>query len=231
MKSVANVRGAGLRWQSRKLWAALALMTIGLFGVGSSRPAIAGELEVEIDLTGWQTFDFVHEPGNTFIDLILSNPTSAPLLITGARWENLSFVAEGQAFREDLIIALSTSALSDDEGTYWDVRVLTDAPGPGTVPPFSGVFGVDGETLFDSGPFLLLADNVLHVQVYSYFAENFDDDDVSLREHFINSGRLFVTYSAVPEPSSMLLLGCAAAGGIGWGVRRRGQRRRQSVAA
>jgi len=227
MKSVVDVRYADRCRQSRKVWGLVALLTFGLLGATGSGQVAAGDLQVEIDLTGWETFDFFGEPGNTFLELTLNNPTSAPLRITGARWENLSYIAEGDAWRQDLIITLSTSALSSDFGTYWDVRVLTDAIGPGTVAPFNGVFGQDGESLFDSGPFELLADNILHVQVYSLFIENGPD----LREHLITSGRLFVTYSAIPEPSSMLLLGCAAAGGMGWGARRRWQRRRQSVLA
>lgn len=227
MKSVANVRGAGLRWQSRKLWGALALMTIGLFGVGSSRPATAGELEVQIDLTDWVVFDFLGGPGNTFQRLELHNPWGTQLRITGARWENVLYEAEGEAWGEDLVISLNDSAVVNQAGRFWDVLINPGAEGAGEWGPISGIFGQDGEQTSPTGPFNLLDDGILHVEVYTAYLMN----GSGVRDLLIKSGSLVVTYSAVPEPSSMLLLGCAAAGGIGWGVRRRGQRRRQSVAA
>jgi hypothetical protein len=227
MKSVVEVGGEDGRRPCRHVWGLVALLTVGLLGATTTPRASAGEIEVEIDLAGWVAFDFLGDSENTSVRLELDNPWAAPLRITGARWENLLYESEGDAWGEDLVLSLNVSTLANEAGSFWDVLVNPGAEGQGVWGPLSGVFGQDGEQMSPTGPFNLLDDGILHVELYTAFNMN----GSGVRDLIITSGRLFVTYSAVPEPGSMLLLGCAAAGGIGWGARRRWRRRPRTVLA
>jgi hypothetical protein len=185
-----------------------------MFAGGWQRQASAGTLEftIEVDLTGWETYGGFANQLNTRELIPLSNPGSEPLQIVAARWENVSFTSVGASWRSEVFLSLNTST----ESSFWDQQL---APGLGSPGDYtgSGVFGEVGSTI--GSPFELLPDNQLLVYVY----ESFDDAGPTGLDAVFTGGTLFVTYTAVPEPSSLALLGALAAAGAGltWQRRRR----------
>ncbi len=111
-----------------------------------------------------------------------------------------------------MILSLNNSK----ESSFWDQQL---APGLGSPGDYtgSGVFGEGGDTF--GSPFELLPDNQWLIYVY----ESLDDAGPTGLDAVFTGDTLFVTYTAVPEPSSLALLGALAAAGAGltWQRRRR----------
>ena len=155
--------------------------------LAASSPVFADE--VDINLTGWQTF-------GDFGDASNSNTTvniGAGSLVTGAEWINLGFVAHDPSWRSELVLSLNTSDLS----SWFDSTVSAD-DSPGSYSG-SGTFPGPGSS---GGPFSVLADGDLYIETY----EAFDDPEVSPNAT-ISGGTLRVFYTTIPEPSSLGLLG------------------------
>ena len=143
---------------------------------------------VDIDLSGWQT-------NGGFGDSLNTNTTlniGAGSQITAAEWINLQFTANDPSWRSELVLSLNNSAIT----AWWDSTVSADNT-PGS---YSGSGTFPGPA-FDGGPFAVGADGLLYIETYEAF------DDADIVDANISAGTLRVTYSPIPEPASLGVLG------------------------
>ena len=164
---------------------------------------------ININMAGWSNEGNFEVPGNSEFRANIG----AGSIITAVEFIDLQFTALGGSWISDMALSVNNT----DGSVYWDWRpgndlLLATKNGPGTYGPRSGSFGLlagitaNGSLVGGSSPGnVLLANGDLFVTVYDPFPK----DNVPGLEATITSGTLRVTFTAVPEPSSMLLLGCA----------------------
>lgn len=178
--------------------AIVALTVLGFFAAAP----VAQADEIDIDLTGWQTFGPFNSPLNSFEEVDIG----AFSQVTGADWLNLEFTTQNGSFQSEFVLSLNDSSAS----VWWDSTVSA-VDGAGT---YSGSGSFPGPA-DDGGPFTVGADGILYVEVY----EIFDDGGASVVDAIVATGTLRVFYTPVPEPASFGLL---ALGGLML-LRRRGR--------
>jgi hypothetical protein len=156
---------------------------------------------VTIDLAGWQTAGGYLNAGNT--SATISIPVGSQ--ITGVSYEDLEFTTQNGSFLNEFVISVNDGTA----GAFWDSLVSTTNAG-GTFGPASAAF-VDGGPLAAGGPFTTTTD--LFVTVYETF-----NDAGNAVDAVVASGVLTITYTAIPTPGAMALLGL---GGLAAARRRR----------
>lgn len=172
---------------SRLLWFRAGLMLlIGIVPATFARADI-----IDIDAADMDAIGVFGNPNNS-VQIIHIGPH---LLIDDISWENVKYESFEPSWQNELVFSFSNS----DGSGYWDFGISNvEASGVHTS---SG--GVDDMYLPDGGPFQLLGDGQLHVTVW----ENWDDAAGS-PDASVQSGTFKV--SAVPEPTSLTLLGLLA---------------------
>jgi len=158
-------------------------------GLALAAPAWADTLD--IDLTGWQTAGRWDHALNSdaFVDI---GPGSA---LTSAEWIDLEINSQGVSWLSDFIISLNDSAITQ----WWDSTV-SDTDGGGT---YTGSGSFPGPN-FDGGPFSVLDDGLVYIQVY----ESFDDNGEGL-DTIVTTGTLRLHFTPIPEPAALAGLGAA----------------------
>jgi len=157
-----------------------------------------------IDLSGWEVWGgFTATPGsngNSF--LILSNfGGGAGTEIVNIEFTNLVFESLGYSWQSEL-----TVSVNDWDGftytSFWDSTVPGAAQSPGMMGPVNAAFNNPGS--YGSGPFTM-AYNDLLITVY----ESFNDGGNGVQDSVILSGGITITYTPVPAPGALALLGLA----------------------
>ncbi len=154
---------------------------------------------VTVDLTGWQSDGGYLAAGNTSATITIP----AGSQITAISYEDLEFTTQNGSWLREFIISVNDGTAGD----FWDFA-LSNVGAPGTFGPASGAAAVAGP-LTAGGPFTTTTD--LFVTVY----ETFNDDGI---DAVVASGVLTITYTAIPTPGAMALLGL---GGLAAARRRR----------
>lgn len=149
---------------------------------------------LDIDVTGWEVYGGFGNASNTEFRFNIGNNG----MVDGYDWIDLDFTAEGGSWRSDLALSVN-----DANASVWmDILASTD-DSPGNYFGSGSWNATDG----DGGPFPV-ADGEVWVTMYDIFKDN----DVADREAVINGGTLRVYFTAVPEPTSAIVLAGAAAG-------------------
>jgi MYXO-CTERM domain-containing protein len=117
--------------------------------------------------------------------------------ITGAEWIDLTFTALGASWQSEMVLSINDSIAGP---AFWDYNPGTGVDTPGTFGPSTGVFANPG--LFSSGPFTM-ASSTLYIETY----ESFNDGGNTVQDASIASGTLRITYTPVPTPGAVALLG------------------------
>ena len=171
----------------------------------------------EVELAGLQSFaDFFSGANDS------KSITIFPFArIVAVQWEGLVFNTENGSFLDEFALSVQTNADSIFEAKTWDVEPAEGLRMEGTYSG-SGTFSDPG--LAGTGPFNLLADGKLVVSVY----ESFDDGGETVRDAVITDGKLVIRATAVPEPSSMVIVSVVGVAAITYRRLRRNRMRRQS---
>lgn len=166
-----------------------------------------------VDLAGFEVFGDFTATNNSYVDI----PVFPHARITAAQWINLQVVAEGDSFVHELYISLNNSDMTE----FWDYK---PAPAAGQAKTYSGSGAFQTPADF-GGPFSLLADGILRVTIWDGFDDPSGDDGL-IRDAYVTGGTLRIT--AVPEPSSLVLISAAGSAFVGgWyrrSIKRRGSR-------
>lgn len=169
---------------------ALAILAVSGLAVAASADVLV------VNITGW-TADGGYQSGfNSTADFNLGVGTT----IDDASF-NVTWTAPGASWRSELALSLN----DDLFGAFYDTfPSATDSPGSQSAAAnFAGSLGG-----FIGGPFTLTS-GILHVEIYDIFNDSGTDQR-------IDSGTITVTYTPVPAPGSVALLGLA-----GFAARRR----------
>jgi hypothetical protein len=169
---------------------------------------------ISFSVAGWEAYDDI---GADLRNTSQSFNIGAGSQITGVRWIGLTFESFGASTRSELVFGLSRPDAVDQTG-FWDYNPAAGVNSPGIYGPLSGSFGAG---LLGSGPFKVAADGILQVDAYALFDRNAGTTGTAGREALVSAGQLEVTYiSAVPEPSSFVLIALIACVGGGTYLKR-----------
>lgn len=163
-----------------------ALALIALAGIASAASADV----LVVDITGWQAFGG-YGTGNSNVTINLP----AGSTIDDASY-NVNWTAPSPSWSGELVLSLNDSIAFI--GGYWDA-----APGIGGGPGSesgSGNFN-DAPGGVDGGPFTLTTGQ-LYIEIYDLFT------DAGVNQ-VINSGTITITYTPIPAPGALALLGLA----------------------
>lgn len=166
---------------------------------------------IDINMAGWNNLGDFGIAGNSETRINLG----AGSVVTGVEFIDLRFEAFGGSWISDLALSVNNA----DASLFWDWRPGNDTTAPaiknaaGIYGPRTGTFGLvtgitaNGSLVSGTGSSpgnVLLANGELWATVYDPFTK----DNTGL-EATISSGTLRVTFTAVPEPSTILLIGSA----------------------
>ncbi len=174
-------------------------------------PAII-ESVIDVDVSGVQFWDEQGSPNNTILNIdlgALSTPGNpGPVVITGVGWD----LTQTSGLDTGMASWLSEQVI----GLDWDVDGVNDL----FLTP-SGTAAQGTAEVNSSGGILVLADNMIPDGVTSdgmisiEFFESFVDE-TGAAEGVIDMGTLSFEVIKVPEPSSIVLLGLAGLGLLGF---------------
>lgn len=190
----------------RKLMVSIAALLL-LLGLPVS--ASKADLVLEIDMADWETYAGFGNSLNSeaFFDI------GAGSTVTGFEWVNLTFTTFNGSWLSEFTLSVNNTDAS--EYLDWQPSTLEN---PGSFGPDSGSWGgaTGAAGPFGAGGAFVVADGNLWVTVYESFNDAGDAIDAR-----VGSGTLRVFYTAVPEPTSGLLLGLALVGTVVSSRRRR----------
>jgi hypothetical protein len=172
----------------------------------------------EVNLTGLESFGGLGVAQNDWTSITLF-PFAK---IVSVQWVDLEFNTENGSFRDELTLRVQDNAALLLDANSWDDNPAAGFASEGTYRG-SGTFLDPGP--LGGGPFNLLADGVLVVSVY----EVFDDDGEAVRDAVITDGKLVVRATAVPEPSSMVMVSVVGVAAIAHRRLRRNRMRRNRM--
>ncbi len=204
---------------------------------------VKAESVLTIDLAGWESYGGWSPAQADRVGNEIRFNVGLGETVTRIRWTDFSVVAEGGAVVSDLILSTNGTNAGNDE--WWDYRVDagTSAVSGGqtfysgdsdAVPAPTILISSDGGPFsLDVGPelvFLIYANSDANAGAAGWIDGDLDgvNDNAagpfSGRDFLITSGtvQITTTATAIPEPASLLALGCFSIGGIVWTHRRRG---------
>lgn len=151
---------------------------------------------VDVNMAGWSTFGG-YQPAFGTLNSSATPNIGAGSIVTGVAFLGLNFTALGASWQEELVLSVN-----DDLGNtaFWDWRPGTPIQTPGIFGPATDSFGGTTGSGFGGGSFTATTGN-LWVTVY----ESFNDGGDGVQDAQINDGILRIYYTAVPEPTSLLL--------------------------
>lgn len=163
------------------------LALIAFAGIAS----VASADVLVVDISGWQSDSGYGGLGNTFTNIALP---------AGSTIDNISydidFTTQGGSWRSELTLSVNDSI--DFIGGFWDASPSADSSGGNFVG--SGNFADAPGGAF-GGPFVLTTGD-LYIEIY----ESFNDAGV---DAIVNSGTITITYTPIPAPGALALLGLA----------------------
>ncbi len=146
---------------------------------------------VDINVANWEVFGGFGDAQNSEFRFNIGNGSA----VDGFEWINLDFDSEGASWRSELVLSVNNV----DGSLFTDFIPSTDdSPG--------NYFGSGAWNATDGfGAPFVVGDGEVWVTMYDTFQD-------AGRNAFVNGGTLRVNFTAVPEPTSALVLGAAAAG-------------------
>lgn len=161
-----------------------------------------------VDLTGAQTWSSYFNPAANFG---LSVNIGAGSTITAIDWTNITVTALGASYVSEFSVGVCDGALAQG-APYWESNLPGSPNGPGTFGPTTAPFDNPGAYASTEGFTTATGD----LFIYTY--ELFDDGGAGVQDSVVDSGGITITYTAVPAPGALALLGLA---GVVGGRRRR----------
>jgi MYXO-CTERM domain-containing protein len=171
--------------------------------VGIANAAQAATLFV--NLTGFSSNTGFPTAGTT-----TSVNIGAGSTITNVAFTGITFEAFGPSYASEFVVGI-TSGVAPFTNPYWESQVPGSLDAPGITGPVTANFNNPGLYASTEG----FATATGNVTVYCY--ELFNDSSVN-PDATVSSGGITITYTAVPAPGALALLGLA---GIVGGRRRR----------
>ncbi len=184
------------------------LATIASVGIACSAQA---RPQVYVDMTGWEVWSRFDLPGENQNTGIILKGIGEGSSIDQIEFTNIVIESFGISYNNQFVASVN----SWDGGTYtnyWDSKIAGTAFQTGQFGPASVPFNNPG--WYGSGPFVLnQGENDLYVTVY----DSLDVGGPLEQDHRVISGGITITYTQVPAPGALSLLGLTAA----FGKRRR----------
>jgi hypothetical protein len=161
---------------------------------------------ITFSLAGWEAYDDIAaDTRNTSQTFNIG----AGSRVTQVRWIGLTFESFGTSPISAFTIGLGNSraTLVDD---IWDYNPGAGINTVGVFGPSTGLFlaGI-------GGPFNVLNDGLLTAEAYVFPESNAGTTGILGRDARVSAGQLEITYTAVPEPTSLVLIGCIASVCVG----------------
>lgn len=145
----------------------------------------------DINVANWEVYGGFGDPQNSEFRFNIGNGST----VDGFEWINLDFNAEGASWRSELVLSVNNG-----DGSLWMDYAPSTEDSPGSF------FGSGAwEPVDDFGGPFVVGDGEVWVTMYDTFQD-------AGRNAFVNGGTLRVHFTAVPEPTSAMILAAAAAG-------------------
>ena len=170
----------------KKIVSIAAVAALGVVGAASADT-------VDIDMTGFQVWGDFLDPQNS--DAIVN--IGAGSTVTGIEFIDFSFESLGFSWQSEFILSVETG----DAMSYWDWQLAPGTDGPGVFGPVTGAY--DGAIGAPAGGGSFVTNDGI-IRIYAW--ETWDDDGL---DSVVLSGTLRVTYTAIPAPGALALLGVA----------------------
>lgn len=150
--------------------------------------AVAAADTVDVDISGFQVFGNFSNPSNSYALVNIG----AGSVVTAVEYIDVSFESYSPSWMSEVTLSVENS----DASSYWDYTPATGMDSSGIFGPASGFFGGVNE-VFVNG------DGLLRVYAWDSYADGVNPDAMIL------TGTIRITYTAVPAPGALALLGLA----------------------
>jgi hypothetical protein len=148
-----------------------------------------------VNMAGWQSdAGFPGFGTSTTVDI------GAGSTITNIEFTNFVFEAFAASWTADLAVGVSDGP-APFTVSYWESQVPGNSNAPGVLGPVNAAFDNPGLYLSDEG--FSTVDGLLVVYVYELFNDTVAPDAI------VSSGGITITYTAIPAPGAVALLGLA----------------------
>lgn len=164
------------------------LALIAFAGIAS----VASADVLVVNISGWQADGGYGAPGNTSASFF-SIPAGST--IDDISYE-INFTAQGASWRSELVLSVNDSV--NFVGGYWDAAPSNLGSSGNFIGSGNFATAPGGS---DGGPFVLTTGD-LFVTIY----DTFNDSGI---DAIVNSGTITITYTPIPAPGALALLGLA----------------------